>query len=84
MSQMSASPQQIQAAAAAGVELLSDKDLRVPLGVSMGGQLGILSGMLNAIAQGELVLMKPEPAPSMADVLENGEGGDGAEGKNAS
>jgi hypothetical protein len=58
---MNATPQQIAAAAAAGVELLSDRDLKVPLGVAMGGALGVLSNMLNALATGELVLVNAPP-----------------------
>ncbi len=53
---MNASPQQIAAAAAAGVELLNIKDLPVPLGLSLGGHLGTLHAMLTAIARGELVV----------------------------
>ena len=59
MAMMNASPQQIAAAAAAGVELLSDKDLKVPLGIAIGGQLSVLHSMLNAVASGELVLVNP-------------------------
>ena len=61
---MNASPQQIAAAAAAGVELLNIKDLPVPLGLSLGGHLGTLHAMLTAIARGELVLgNRVVPAP---------------------
>lgn len=84
MSQMSASPQQIQAAAAAGVELLSDKDMKVPLGVAIGGQLAVLSGMLNAIAAGELVLQAP-PAPEQSlEDLTQGETSGETQGEDAS
>lgn len=66
MPNMNASPQQIKAAAAAGVELLSNKDLSVPLGIAMGGQLGMLNGMLLALANGDLVLVNPPTAEQVA------------------
>jgi len=50
---------QIQAAAAAGVKLLSVDDLPVPLSVAKTGALGILEGMLQALASGEVVLTQP-------------------------
>ncbi len=51
---------QVQMAAAAGVKLLAVDDLPVPLSVAKSGALGILEGMLQAIASGEVVL---GPAP---------------------
>lgn len=62
---MNVSPQQIQAAAAAGVQLLSNKELPVPLGIAIGGQLSVLSSMLSAIASGEVILTSP-PTPDQA------------------
>lgn len=60
---MNASPQQIAAAAAAGVQLLSLKELNVPLGLAIGGQLSMLHSMLSAVASGELVMVNaPTPA----------------------
>lgn len=53
---------QVQMAAAAGVKLLSVDDLPVPLSVAKSGALGILEGMLQAIASGEVVL---GPAPTV-------------------
>ncbi len=50
---------QIQMAAAAGVKLLQVADLPVPLSVAKSGALGILEGMLNALASGEVVLANP-------------------------
>jgi hypothetical protein len=73
MAMMNASPQQIAAAAAAGVELLSDKDLKVPLGIAIGGQLSVLHSMLNAVASGELVLVNP-PEQQQAAGKEDGDG----------
>ena len=69
--QVQVGPQQIQAAAAAGAELLADKDLRVPLGSA--AQLSLLQGLLGAVAQGQLVLvsadeaekLKADPAPGL-------------------
>ncbi len=63
MPMMNASSQQIAAAAAAGVQLLSLKDLNVPLGLAIGGQLSMLHSMLSAVAAGELVMVNaPTPA----------------------
>ena len=62
MSNMQATPQQIRESAAAGVELLSNKDLPVPLGITLGGQLGILQAMLTSIANGDLIVVHP-PTP---------------------
>jgi len=59
---MQATPQQIRESAAAGVELLSNKDLPVPLGITLGGQLGILQAMLTAIAKGDLIVVN-SPTP---------------------
>ena len=61
MAKTEVSAQQVQMAAAAGVELLANKDLPVPLGVAKSGALGILEGMLTAIANGEVVLASPQP-----------------------
>ena len=52
---------QVQMAAAAGVTLLQVDDLPVPLKVAKSGALGILEGMLQAIANGEVVLGPPPP-----------------------
>ena len=63
---------QIQMAAAAGCKLLQVDDLSVPLSISKGGALGILEGMLQALAQGEVVIMPapdpnaPQPNPAVA------------------
>jgi len=58
---------QVQMAAAAGVKLLSVDDLPVPLSVAKSGALGILEGMLQALANGEVMLMPP-PAPQQQAV----------------
>ena len=59
MAKTEVTPAQVQMAAAAGVELLSNQDLPVPLSVAKSGALGILEGMLQAIANGEVVLTQP-------------------------
>lgn len=53
--QVQISPQQIQAAAVAGAELLSDKELKVPLGAA--GALSMLQNLLAAVARGELTFV---------------------------
>lgn len=61
--QMKVGPQQIQAAAAAGAELLADKELRVPLGNA--AQLTLLQNLLGAVAQGQLVMVGAEEAAKL-------------------
>ena len=56
---------QVQMAAAAGVKLMQVDDLPVPLSVAKSGALGILEGMLQALASGEVMLVQP-PAPPAA------------------
>ena len=65
MAKTEVSAQQVQMAAAAGVELLANKDLPVPLGVAKSGALGILEGMLTAIANG--VLAQPQPENNLGN-----------------
>ncbi len=62
MAKQEVSAVQIQMAAAAGVELLKVDDLPVPLKVAKSGALGVLEGMLTALAQGEVILANP-PEP---------------------
>ena len=78
---------QVQAAAQAGVVLLQVEDLPVPLSIAKSGALGVLEGMLNALASGEVVLANPQlpenlgadaAVPPIAPVESNG--ADGAEG----
>lgn len=61
--QVQIGPPQIQAAAAAGAELLSDKDLKVPLGVA--SQLSVLQNILAAVARGELAIVGAEQAATL-------------------
>jgi hypothetical protein len=62
MAKQEVSAQQVQMAAAAGVKLLQVEDLPVPLSVAKSGALGVLDGMLQAIANGEVILAQP-PVP---------------------
>jgi hypothetical protein len=63
---------QIQMAAAAGVKLLQVDDLAVPLAVAKSGALGILEGMLQALANGEVVLSQPKEVPALPAGLGTG------------
>jgi len=71
MAKTEVSAQQVQMAAAAGVELLANKDLPVPLSVAKTGALGILEGMLTAIANGEVVLAQPQPENNLGNAPVN-------------
>lgn len=75
MPQMNVTPEQVAAAAAAGLELLGDKDLKVSVNIAMSGQLRILHSMLSALASGEVVLANkpPEVPPGPPVVAEEGE-----------
>ena len=78
--QMKVGPQQIQAAAAAGAELLADKDLRVPLGNA--GPLNLLQGLLGAVVRGELLMVGAEEAAKLkaaAPIPDAPDTGDSAE-----
>ena len=61
MAKQEVSAGQVQMAAAAGVKLLQQEDLMVPLSVSKSGALAILEGVLVGLANGEVVLANPEP-----------------------
>ncbi len=82
---------QVQMAAAAGVTLLQVDDLPVPLKVAKSGALGVLEGMLQALAQGEVVLAAPQqeniggggPKPPMAPVETPPQGDQGQDGEAA-
>jgi hypothetical protein len=58
---------QIQMAASAGVEILQIEDLSVPLKIAKSGLLGVLEGMLTALAKGEVVLANPEPVENIVE-----------------
>ena len=61
MAKMEVTAVQVQMAASAGVKLLSVDDLPVPLSVAKSGALGVLESMLQALANGEVVLSPPIP-----------------------
>lgn len=63
---------QVQMAAAAGAKLLQQDDLQVPLAVAKSGALGILEGMLTALANGEVVLAQPAQTPALPEGLGTG------------
>lgn len=79
MSMQEVSPVQIQMACAAGTKLLQVDDLPVPLELAKSGALGVLEGLLSAIARGELVVQQAEQAadgePTPGPGLERIEGG---------
>jgi len=52
--QMTASPEQIQQAAATGLQLLAQPDLKVPMNIAMSGNLILLQGLLQSLANGSL------------------------------
>jgi len=67
MPNMNASPQQIQIAAAAGVELLSNKDLLVPMSLALSGHLGVLQALLGSIANGDLLVIQVPPQDKVVE-----------------
>lgn len=71
MAKQEVSAVQIQMAAAAGVKLLQVDDLPVPLSVAKSGALGVLEGMLQALANGEIVLAPPPQENIMGNAPEN-------------
>ena len=68
MAKQEVSAVQIQMAASAGVKLLQVEDLPVPLSVAKSGALGVLEGMLQALANGDVVLA----APPQENILQEG------------
>jgi len=48
---------QVQLAAQAGADLLKTDDLPVPMKIAKNGILGVLEGVLQALAAGEVILM---------------------------
>ncbi len=62
MAKMEVTAVQVQMAAAAGVKLLAVDDLPVPLAVAKSGALGVLESMLQALANGEVILAPPPAA----------------------
>lgn len=54
---------QIQQACKSGVQLLTDKDMKVPAQMAVSGELTVLVQILTSLAQGELVAMNAPPQP---------------------
>jgi len=90
MAKQEVTPVQVQMAAAAGVKLLQQEELLVPMSIAKSGALSVLEGMLNALANGEVVLANPVPpenigegipTPPMAPVETPAANGEGAEEK---
>ena len=71
---------QVQMAAAAGVKLLQVDDLPVPLAVAKSGALGVLESMLQALANGDIVLGPPPQVPELPKSLGAGAPEDPPEG----
>ena len=73
MANTNVTPQQVQMAASAGVQLLQVDDLAVPLSISKSGALGMLENLLGAIARGELIVSpNPELAANQPDPPDDG------------
>ena len=53
------SPQQIQASAQAGVQLIAEGRVNVPSDMAMNGTLGVLNAVLTSLAQGASILASP-------------------------
>ena len=53
------SPQQVQAAAQAGVQLIAEGRVNVPSDMAMNGTLGVLNAVLQTIATGQAILVSP-------------------------
>lgn len=61
------SAQQVRVAAQAGVQLLSDEQLPIPLGLGKTGVLGALESILIALASGQLILVNAQTSPPPDD-----------------
>ena len=67
---MQISPDQVTMAAAAGLQILNDRDLKVPIQVAKNGSVGILESILIALNTGQVVLADPSqliPTPPDGD-----------------
>ena len=76
MAKTEVSANQIQMAASAGVELLKNDALPVPMNIAKSGALSILEGLLIALAQGQLVVTNPPPpeaVPTPPPVADDGD-----------
>ena len=61
MQQQSLSPEQIQQAARAGVQVLNDPATRVPASLAMSGDLIILDSILKSLMTSQVILTNPPP-----------------------
>lgn len=66
MAKQEVSAVQVQLAASAGLKLLQQDDLPVPMQVAKSGALSILEGVLSALANGEVVLANPESVENIS------------------
>jgi hypothetical protein len=57
--QTSINIEQVRGAAAAGLRLLDDKDMKVPMDIAINGSLGVLRMLLLGVANGQLVFTTP-------------------------
>ena len=69
--QMQVGPDQMRAAAEAGLRLLNDDEVRVPSPLALSGHLNVLVGMLQGIVQGQLIVTNP---PEVLESEPDGEG----------
>ena len=59
-------PEQIQKAAQAGVNLLSDDErVSVPPSMALNGDLSVLNAVLVALANGQAIVTAPQEAPDV-------------------
>lgn len=64
--------EQVRVAAASGVRLLDDKDMKVPMDIAINGSLGILRMLLVGVANGQLIFSSP-PKADQTSSLVNGD-----------
>lgn len=67
--------EQVRMAAASGVRLLDDKDLKVPMDIAIDGSLSILRMLLVSVANGQLIFSSP-PKADQTTSLANGDKSD--------
>ena len=67
------SPQQIQAAAQAGIKLIAEGRVNVPSDMAMNGTLGVLNATLTSLAQGSTILASPAVIKELQDKVEAAE-----------
>ena len=72
---MQLTDQQIQNAALAGLDLLSDGDLKVPLRLVRDGHLSVLQMLFSALGRGEIQVVNVPPEPEVNDETSRNETG---------